>query len=318
MEIRRDPSEIPFKKRERKEKAVSFGFPHSPQPVFVPVPSLTRLPEISRSRSCKGVYQQKGEKMGKLIAGVQMYTLRDYCKTVKETAETLKKVRGLGYEVVQVSGMAEPKDMKEMKRMLDDNGLYACSTHTGYQSIIEEMDRVIEEHAMLGCEAIVCPGLPGELHSGEGYVKVAGEFSRVMGKIRKAGLVLGYHNHAIELRRYDGRAGLEILMDSCKNLHAEIDTYWIQFGGGNPAEWIEKFSGRCSQLHFKDMGMIEHKQVMPPIGEGNLNWKTIVSASRKAGVRYCLVEMDEPVMDGFQSLKISLENMLSWGIETAR
>jgi hypothetical protein len=54
--------------------------------------------------------------MEKMIAGVQMYTLRDYCKTVKDTAVTLKKVRDIGYKTVQVSGMAEPKDIKELKK----------------------------------------------------------------------------------------------------------------------------------------------------------------------------------------------------------
>ena len=58
--------------------------------------------------------------MGKLIAGVQMYTLREYCKTVQDTAETLKKVRKMGYKTIQVSGMAEPKDVNELKKLLDD------------------------------------------------------------------------------------------------------------------------------------------------------------------------------------------------------
>jgi len=256
--------------------------------------------------------------MGRLIAGVQMYTLRDYCKTSSDTAKTLKKVSGIGYKVIQVSGMAEPKDMKEVKKILDDNGLYACSTHTGYQSIIEETDKVIEEHRMLGCEAIICPGLPGELHNKEGYVRAGEEFSKIMGKINKSNLVLGYHNHGIELQRYEGKTGLDILMENCEGLHAEIDTYWIQFGGGDPAAWIRRFSGRCNQLHFKDMGMTGHKQVMPPIGEGNLDWEAIVKASKRAGVKYCLVEMDEPAVDAFLSLERSLENMKSWGIETQR
>ncbi len=254
--------------------------------------------------------------MWKLIAGVQMYTLREYCKTPSDSAKTLKKVREMGYKVVQVSGMAEPKDMKEMKKILDDNGLYACSTHTAYQRIIDQTDKVIEEHKILGCEAIVCPGLPGELHNGEGYRKVANDFSKVMGKIKKSGLVLAYHNHGIELERYNGKAGLEILMENCDGLHSEIDTYWVQYGGGDPAEWIEKFTGRCSQLHYKDMGIIKNKQVMPPIGEGNLNWKRILKASVDAGAKYCLVEMDTPTIDAFEALKKSLENMLSWGIKT--
>ncbi|MCM8778099.1 MAG: sugar phosphate isomerase/epimerase [Candidatus Omnitrophica bacterium] len=253
--------------------------------------------------------------MGKLIVGVQMYTLRDYCKTVDDTAETLKKVRKIGYKVVQVSGMAEPKDVKEMKKLLDDSGLYTCSTHTGYERIVKETEAVIEEHKILGCEAIICPGLPLELHNKEGYLKVAEEFGKVMEKIKQSGLTLGYHNHGIELQNYDGNTGLEILLDNCDGLEAEIDTYWIQYGGGDPAYWIEKFSGRCSQLHFKDMGMINNKQVMPPIGEGNLNWERIIKKAKKADAKYCLVEMDTPTIDAFESLERSLEFLTSMGLK---
>ncbi|HOL21874.1 MAG TPA: sugar phosphate isomerase/epimerase [bacterium] len=253
--------------------------------------------------------------MGKLIAGVQMYTLREYCKTVQDTAETLKKVRKMGYKTIQVSGMAEPKDVNELKKLLDDNGLYACSTHTGYDRIVKDVNAVIDEHKILGCEAIVCPGLPGELHNKEGYLKVAGEFEKIMEKIKENGLILGYHNHGIELQKYNGRTGLEILLDNCDGLEAEIDTYWVQYGGGDPARWIEKFAGRCSQLHFKDMGMINNKQVMPPIGEGNLDWERIIKKAKKAGVKYCLVEMDEPTIDAFEALKRSFEYLTSMGLK---
>ncbi|MCM8760143.1 MAG: sugar phosphate isomerase/epimerase [Candidatus Omnitrophica bacterium] len=255
--------------------------------------------------------------MGKLIAGVEMYTLRDFCKTVDSTAETLKKVREMGYKVVQIAGIAEPKDVKELKKLLDDNDLYAGSTHTGYGRIVKEIDAVIEEHKILGCEAIICPGLPGELHNKEGYLKVAEEFGKVIEKIKGSGLTLGYHNHGIELQRYDGKTGLEILLDSCDGLEAEIDTYWVQYGGGDPAQWIEKFSGRCSQLHFKDMGIINNQQVMPPIGQGNLNWQGIIKKAKKAGVKYCLVEMDmdTPTIDAFEALKISLEFLISMGLK---
>jgi len=247
-------------------------------------------------------------------AGVQMYTLREFCKTPKDTSETMKKVKEIGFNIIQASGITEPKDPKELKKIADENGLTICSTHTSYQRIIEETEKVIEEHKILGCEAIICPGLPKELHNKEGYLKVAKDFEKVLPKIKENGLILGYHNHGIEFERYDGKTGLEILIENCEGLEAEIDTYWVQFGGGDPSFWIERFSGRVSETHFKDMGIIDNQQVMPPIGEGNLNWKRIVESCKKAGVRYCLIEMDRSTIDPFEALKISLENMKKWSI----
>lgn len=247
--------------------------------------------------------------------GVQLYTLRDFCKTENDTASTFKKVKEIGYNFVQISAVSEPKDVRKLKKLLDDNGLVAVSTHTGYERIIKEIDKVIEEHKILGCEAIICPGLPGELHNKEGYFHVAKEFEKIMKKVKDNGLILAYHNHGIELEKYDGKTGLEILIENCQGLEAEIDTYWIQFGGGDPSFWIEKFSKRVSQVHFKDMGIIKNKQVMPPIGEGNLNWERIISACKKAETKYALVEMDTPTIEPFEALKRSLENLKNMGLE---
>ncbi|KPJ63535.1 MAG: hypothetical protein AMS15_00105 [Planctomycetes bacterium DG_23] len=252
--------------------------------------------------------------MAKSSIGLQMYTLRNFCKTPEYIVQTLGKVSKMGYKVVQLSGMA-PMDPKELKKILDDNGLYACSTHTGYGKIVENTDEVIEEHKILGCEAIMCPGLPGEMHNKEGYLKVAKDFAEVLPKIKENDLLLGYHNHGTEFERYDGKVGLEILLENCPDLEAEIDTYWVQYGGGDPAFWIEKYSGRVSQIHFKDMGIIKKSQTMPPIGDGNLNWERILEASKKAGVKYYLVEMDHPTIDQFQAARVSLENMKKWGLE---
>ena len=59
-------------------------------------------------------------KTGQVAA--QLFTLREYCKTAADIAVTLKKVRKIGYQAVQVSGVA-PIDEKELKNMLDGEGL---------------------------------------------------------------------------------------------------------------------------------------------------------------------------------------------------
>ena len=39
----------------------------------------------------------------------QLYTVRDFCKTLPEFAETVKKVAAIGYKTVQVSGIGDIK-----------------------------------------------------------------------------------------------------------------------------------------------------------------------------------------------------------------
>ncbi len=253
--------------------------------------------------------------MESMIAVAQMYTVRDQCQTVADTAKTCKKLKEIGFNYVQASGIKEPKDVKTLKQIFDDNGLIACTTHRpNYAEVIEETDRVIDEHKYLGSVSVIC-GLPIQYFNRDGFYKASEELGNVIDKVNSAGMILGIHNHSGEFERFDGQTGLQILLDNCKGLESELDVYWAQNGGADPAWWIEYFTGRCSQIHFKDMGIQEHKQVMPPIGEGNLNWERILSACKKAGSKYAIIEMDRPTIDGFEAFKISLENMQKWGIK---
>jgi sugar phosphate isomerase/epimerase len=120
-----------------------------------------------------------------------------------------------------------------------------------------------------------------------------------------------YHNHNHELVRYNGKTWLARLYEnvSPQVLKAEIDTYWIQAGGGDPAEWIRRCAGREPLLHLKDMSITSKREVrMAEIGEGNLNWPAIIKAAKEGGVEWYLVEQDTCYgRDPFESLAISFQ-----------
>ena len=48
------------------------------------------------------------------VIAAQLYTLRDYTKTPADIAQTLKKVKALGYDAVQLSALG-PIDPVELK-----------------------------------------------------------------------------------------------------------------------------------------------------------------------------------------------------------
>ena len=99
-------------------------------------------------------------------------------------------------------------------------------------------------------------------------------------------------------------------------LKAEIDVFWIQAGGGDPAAWIRKCAGREPILHLKDMAMgPDREQRMAEIGEGNLNWPAILQAAEESGVEWYLVEQDNCYdRDPFESLAISYRNLRAMGL----
>ena len=245
----------------------------------------------------------------------QLYTLRDFCKTPTDLAASLRKVKAIGYDAVQVSGVC-PIDYGELKQIVDDAGVKVCCTHIPYAHMKDEPEKVIEEHHTIECKYPAIGGLPGEYRSAEGYAKFAREATEVGKRLAEGGLRFGYHNHSFELEKFGDRTGLQILYEDSdpKYFTAEIDTYWIQHGGGDPAYWIEKCSGRIPLVHLKDMTVRNGKPIMAEVGEGNLNWPRVLDACKKSGVEWYIVEQDECERDPFESLAISLRNLRAMGI----
>jgi sugar phosphate isomerase/epimerase len=246
----------------------------------------------------------------------QMYTLREFTKTPEDIARTLPRVAALGYRAVQLSALG-PMDTRALKKILDSEGLTVAATHVGFERLRDELDSVVEEHHILGCEHVAIGGLPNAYRSGEGYHRFAREASEVGRRMKERGLVFGYHNHSFELEKFDGKTGLEILYSESDPaaFTAEIDTYWIQHGGGDPAWWIRRVAGRSPLVHLKDMVMRGREQLMAEVGEGNLNWPAILQACKEAGVRWYIVEQDHCQRDPFESLGISLRNLRAMGLQ---
>ncbi len=256
--------------------------------------------------------------MSDITVGAQLFTLREHCQDIDSIRTTLGRVADMGYTAVQVSGFG-PVDMGEVAEICDDLDLDVAATHIGWDRCKNELDDVIEEHKTLGCEHPAIGGLPGEYFCETGVQQFIDELGPVSESLRQEGMDFSYHNHNHELVHYDGKPWLERLYDQApgKLLKAEIDTYWIQAGGGDPAQWIRRCAGREPLVHFKDMTVTPDRETrFAPIGEGNLNWDAILEACADSGVEYALVEQDNCYdLTPFEALEISYNNLSEMGLE---
>jgi len=255
--------------------------------------------------------------MAKGIVGAQLYTIREYTRTLEDLKESLPKIAAAGYTAVQISAFG-PIDPKDVAALMEDNGLTVAATHVAWERFLNDLDAVIEEHKLWKCEHPAIGGLPRDYHTPDGIKRFKDELAPVAEKLAAEGMDFSYHNHNHELVRYNGKTWLEMLYEEipASMLKAEIDTYWIQAGGADPALWVEKMSGRQPLLHLKDMIVTpEREQRFAEIGEGNLNWPRILEAAQKGGVQYYLVEQDNCYgRDPFESLAISYRNLKAMGL----
>jgi len=252
--------------------------------------------------------------MPKERIALQLFTVRNLMKTAADATATLKKVKQIGYEGVELAGLG-PLSAKEFAAVLKGEGLAAPGCHTDLNRLQKDLPGLIDELKVLECSSATIAVMPDEFRTAEGFC----EFGRVMTKIApdllKAGITLGYHNHSFEFERFGNKPGLQLFYENSDPalVKAEIDTYWVQHGGADPADWITRMKGRLPLLHAKDMSIRNSPnmmtQVFVEVGEGNLNWKRIIPACREAGVVWFTVEQDTCERDPLESAAISLRNL---------
>jgi sugar phosphate isomerase/epimerase len=243
----------------------------------------------------------------------QMYTVRE--AAAQNLPGALERIAELGYTAVELAGLFgwEPGDLA---RTLNDLGLSCISAHVSLAELKNNLAGEIETYLELGAAFIVCPWLPAELRQDEtSYYTLASDLNLIGERCRDHELRLCYHHHEFELTRYHKKYALDILLENSDpaNLQLEADTYWLKYGGEDPADYIRRWAGRVPLIHLKDM-----TATRPPtyaeVGTGLLNWAGIFEAAYLGQAEYYIVEQDICPGDPFDSLKLSLENLRQLGV----
>lgn len=258
----------------------------------------------------------------------QMYTLRDFCETPAGIAESCKKLKAAGFEAIQASAAGFATiGADELKKILDDTGMICCATHRSLDQL-KNVQAEIDYHQRLDCKYTALGGWGwGGNETKAQWTAFIDEFSALAAEYEGSSLKIGYHNHSHEFAPFGwADAPEKISPDSTPYTvleeklgpaaFFEVDTYWVAHGGADPAAWLRRLSGRVPSIHVKDMtidGKRQHK--MCEVGAGNLNWPAILEAAKAAGVEYYIIERDNGDVEPFESLKISLNNLKSWGLK---
>ena len=250
----------------------------------------------------------------KFPIALQLYSVRD--DMAADFEGTLKKVKALGYDGVEFAGLYG-HTAAEVKKMCQELGLNPISAHVPFVDMMANPN-LLETYAEIGCEFVVIPYLTEEYRPGAEKFQEVIDGARMLGEKAKAlGMQLAYHNHDFEFVKLDGEYALDILYKEVPAdlLQPQIDTCWVNVGGENPAEYIRKYAGRIEILHLKDfagqksenmyalIGIDDDKKKeasgefeFRPVGMGVQNFPAILDAAEQSGIRWVVVEQDNPSM----------------------
>lgn len=258
--------------------------------------------------------------MKDFVTGAQLYSVRSLAQNAEDLGKTLKALKEMGYNTVQLSGQSRDIPDEEVAELLQITGMQCVVTHNSMADFEEKFDDLVKRHQAWKCKYAGVGSMPAECRgSKEGFLDFARRANIIGKKLADYGIVFVYHNHAFEFHRFDGALGMDILFDNFgDNVQFELDSYWVQAGGCNPVEWFRKVDGRMEVAHFKDMmGCTDFNpiQTMVPVGNGNIDFPALKKVCEETHVKFAEVEQDNAATmeDPLGQMKISAENLKKMG-----
>lgn len=244
--------------------------------------------------------------------GAQFYSIRAECKTPEALYGSMRKIKDIGYEIIQISGVCDI-EAELLRAYSEELELPITCTHKSFDSIVNGTEKLIEYHRAIGCSVIGLGIMPEEYRSSIEGVR---EFIRLLcepiKKIEDAGLSFAYHNHSFEFKAIGGTNIFELLFEELPEADFIPDVYWIKHGGYDPSLTLLRIAkaGRATNIHFKDM-KTEPKGAICPCGEGVISFAPLARLCKSYGIENILVEQDNAAQlgDVFVQMKSSFDHL---------
>jgi len=246
---------------------------------------------------------QKGKQLFPETPGMVSYTYRH--SLAKDMAATLDTLRAMGIKDMEFSNLFGKKAV-EIRKMLDDRGMFCSSFGVGYPEITTKAREVGENAKALGAKFVRVAWIPHQGTFTLEHAQKAVEDFNTAGKFLKDefGLTFCYHNHGYEFVPYENGTLYDYIIQKTdpKYVSFEMDILWTFFGGGNPVELLNKYGKRYKLMHMKDLrkgitGNLSGGTALEndvALGTGQLDIPAIIKAARKAGIKHYYIEDESP------------------------
>jgi sugar phosphate isomerase/epimerase len=238
---------------------------------------------------------------------LQLYSVRKECE--RDLPGVLEAVGKMGYKAVEFAGYYG-RTAKQLRKMLDDNGLQCCGTHTGMDTLLpDKLAETIEFNKTIGNKYLIVPGLPEKYrNSHQAWLDTARLFNELAEKVKPHGMLVGYHNHSVEFTAMNGELPWDTFYgNTSKDVVMQLDVGNAIHGGVDPLPYIYKYPERAITVHIKEFSAKNPKAL---VGEGDVNWKAFFALCRAVGsTEWYIVEYESDAYPPLESVERCLNNL---------
>ena len=249
------------------------------------------LPRLASAASIEHAGARRIERIG-----LQLYTVRRAMQ--KDLEGTIAAVAAAGIKELEFAGYYS-KPAEWWRAKMKELDLKSPSTHIGMPKTDAEWEPHFAMAKAMGHDCVIVPSPSAEFRGDDGYKRLADRLNSGGELAKKSGLRMGYHNHNAEFNpQANGQSGFDVLMANTdpKLVDFELDIFWAVKAGQDPLKVIAANPKRIVYCHVKDAGPAPDLAMMD-VGAGTLDFKKIIDAGKKVGLKHWYIEHDNPKDD---------------------
>jgi sugar phosphate isomerase/epimerase len=244
---------------------------------------------------------------------LQLYSVREYAQ--EDFEASVRRVAEIGYAGVEPAGFPGTTPEKA-GQLFADLGLEVPSAHVALP-LGDQQDEVISTMDAIGCSTIVSGKGPDDFATPSRIKATCDLFNEANQVARSHGMTFGLHNHWWEYTKVEGRYVYEAMLEYLDpTIHFEIDTYWVQTAGVDPAKIVEQLGERAPLLHIKD-GPCVKDEPMTAVGDGVVDVPAVVAAGKPV-TEWLIVELDRCATDMMEAVARSYSYLVGEGLAQGR
>ena len=241
---------------------------------------------------------------------LQLYTVRD--QMAHDFEGTVRKVADMGYIGVETANLFGDSPASAAK-LFRELGLTVSGAHSPLP-LGEQKQEVIDTMEALGCKRLIVAWQPPEKYKSlDGIKSICDTLNEGAAVARAHGIQVGYHNHWFEYEPVENRIPVDVMLEHLDpDVFFEVDVYWVQTAGQNPAGVVRRLGSRAPLLHIKD-GPCQIDAPMTALGEGVVDIPSVVAAGA-GSTEWLVVELDRCATDMMEAVRKSYRYLTEKGL----
>jgi sugar phosphate isomerase/epimerase len=227
--------------------------------------------------------------------GLELYAVRH--AMAKDPERTLAAVRAIGYSDVELLWSFDNfnRTPAQVAATLKSEGLRAPSAHMSADTIFVGWERSLEIAKQLGHEYLIVPDFEDwTKRTIDDWLEWADRFNTAGAVARRAGIWLAFHNEPYHQKPIDGKVPYDafIIRLDPSVTRLQLDVGNMVMGGGDPMQYLQKYSDRFWTFHLKDT--VADRSSDTRLGTGIFDFKRFLAAVPALNSKPCYVEDESP------------------------